>query len=105
MIKIKTKAEIRQELDEEINNFLNRGGAIEGVNQGVSGRDLGENLNNRIPLNQEKQTRTLLTETVNALDSRKKSTQSAPVNKEKRKAPKKKIIYDDFGDPLREVWE
>ena len=51
----------------------------------------------------EKQTRTPLTEEVKSLDERKnkkKSLTSSPVYR-----PKKRIIYDDFGEPVREVWE
>lgn len=104
MIKIKTKKEIRQELDDEINQFLSSGGAIKDVEQGASGKELGANLNSAIPLNNGVQTRTPLTNEVNALDERKRaksqSTAKAPPHR-----PKKKIIYDDFGEPLREVWE
>jgi hypothetical protein len=40
---------------------------------------------------------------VSALDSRKKKkTPSKPIKASKR--PKKKLIYDDFGEPVREVW-
>ena len=40
---------------------------------------------------------------VNALDSRKKKkTPPKPIKVSKR--PKKKIIYDDFGEAVREVW-
>ncbi|MDB4309084.1 hypothetical protein N9913_02120 [Porticoccaceae bacterium] len=40
---------------------------------------------------------------VSALDSRKKKkTPPKPVKVSKR--PKKKLIYDDFGEPVREVW-
>lgn len=102
MNRVKTKAEIRRELAQEVDDFLHGGGAIESVQQGVSGKELGANLNNRIPLNHEKQTRTLLTEEVNALDARKQKSKPEPVKKSR---PKKRIIYDDFGEPLREVWE
>lgn len=102
MIKVKTKSEIRRELAREVDDFLCGGGAIETVQQGVSGKELGANLNNRIPLNPEKQTRTLLTEEVSALDARKQKSKPEPV---KPRRPKKRIIYDDFGEPLREVWD
>lgn len=104
MIKIKTKKEIRQELEAQINAYLNSGGEIEGVAQGTSGRELGANLNNAIPLNSEKQTRTLLVDEIQALDERKKSKNSTSSKPEPHR-PQKKIIYDDFGEPLREVWE
>ncbi|MFT5117785.1 MAG: hypothetical protein ACI9NY_001318 [Kiritimatiellia bacterium] len=104
MIKIKTKKEIRQELDDEVNRFLSKGGAISDIEQGASGKEMGVNINNSIPLNNEKQTRTPLTNEVNALDQRKKSKLQA-TKKPAPHRPKKKVIYDDFGEPLREVWE
>jgi len=102
MIKIKTKAEIRQELEDEIHNFLNSGGEIEDIHQGVSGKDIGANIDSRITFTQEKQPRTPLTTEVQALDARKQKKKPEPA---KPSRPKKRIIYDDFGEPLREVWE
>jgi len=103
MNKIKTKREIRQELDDEIASFLSHGGEIKDVERGASGKEHGANLNHNIPLNQEKQTRTLLLDEVKALDERKQS-KTKPGNATPHR-PKKRVIYDDFGEPLREVWE
>ena len=103
MNKIKTKHQIRQELEEEVNAFLSRGGAIQEVERGESGKTLGENLQDKLPLNPEKNTRTLLVDEVKALDERKQAKTSKPTPH--THTPKKKIIYDDFGEPLREVWE
>ena len=101
--KLKTKKEIRQEMEQEVWQFLNDGGEIKSIQSGVSGRDTNQNLNQHIPFSQgEKQTRTLLNETVKAIDERK--MKKKPSNQEK-KQPKKKIIYDDFGEPIREIWE
>lgn len=103
MNKIKTKHQIRQELEEEISAFLSKGGEIKDIERGASGKELGANVNNSIPLNQEKNTRTLLVDEIKALDERKHAkTASTPAPKH---IPRKKIIYDDFGEPLREVWE
>lgn len=104
MIKVKTKKEIRQELDDEVNRFLSKGGSIKDIEQGASGKEMGVNINHSIPLNVEKQTRTPLTDEVNALDERKKSKHHNEKTASSTR-PKKKIIYDDFGEPLREIWE
>ena len=104
MIKVKTKKQIRQELDDEINRFISSGGEIKDIEQGASGKDIGVNINSSIPFNTEKQTRTPLIDEVNALDERKKSKQHG-TKKASPDKPKKKIIYDDFGEPLREIWE
>jgi len=104
MIKnVKTKRAIRQELENEIDRFLNKGGAIEQIEKGISGKEIGANLNGKTITfdGSGQQTRTPLTEEIKALEERKqKKPEKAP-----NKKPTKKIIYDDFGEPLREVWE
>ena len=102
--KLKTKQEVREEMEREISRYLNSGGEINRVKQGVSGREDNSNLNQTIPFVEgEKQTRTPLTQTVKDLDERKhkkKTPPPAPVHR-----PRKKIIYDDFGEAIREIWE
>ncbi len=101
--KLKTKQEVRDEMEKEILDYLHSGGKIDQVLQGVSGREDNSNLNQTIPFNEgEKQTRTLLIETVKAIDERKQKKKPAPLLKPK---PQKRIIYDDFGEPIREIWE
>ncbi len=102
--KLKTKKDVREEMEREISQYLTSGVAIDEIQQGISGRENNSNLNQTIPFVEgEKQTRTPLTEEVKSLDERKnkkKSLTSSPVYR-----PKKRIIYDDFGEPVREVWE
>ena len=41
-----------------------------------------------------------------AIDQRKEAKRSRPARKAPpRKVPKQKVIYDDFGEPLRVVWQ
>jgi len=104
MIKpVKTKKAVRKELEDEVNRFLNKGGEIEQVEKGISGKEIGANLNGKSINfdNSGQQTRTPLTEEVKALEERKKQKSEKPINRK----PTKKIIYDDFGEPLREIWE
>lgn len=101
--KLKSKQEIRQEMDQEIANYLETGGEIQKIRQGISGHDTNQNLSKYITYSQgEKQSRTLLNETVKAIDDRKQQKKKTALEKKK---PKKKIIYDDFGEPIREIWE
>ncbi|MGH1485206.1 MAG: hypothetical protein ACRBCI_03230 [Cellvibrionaceae bacterium] len=101
--KLKTKHDIRKEMEDEINRYLNQGGEITQIQRGLSGREDNTNLNQSIPLIQgEKQTRTLLNDTVKAIDERKQKKK--PITTDTHR-PKKRIIYDDFGEPIREVWE
>lgn len=104
MKKLPTKADLRRELNGEISQYLSSGGTVQHVAAGVSGKD---------PLNPQKrsmteifngprQERTPLDHVLADLESRRqKDTKPKPKS---RSRPKKKVIYDDFGEPLREVW-
>lgn len=101
--KLKTKREVRDEMEKEIQDYLKTGGKIDQINQGISGRDNNANLNHAITFTpSENQTRTLVNDSVRAIDERKQKKKSSSTEKH---IPKKRIIYDDFGEPIREVWE
>jgi len=104
MKKLPTKADLRRELNGEISQYLSSGGTVQHVAAGVSGKD---------PLNPQKrsmteifngprQERTPLDHVLADLESRRQKD-TKPKSKS-RARPKKKVIYDDFGEPLREVW-
>ena len=99
----KSKQQIRAEIDQEMEQFLQQGGAINKVPRGLSGRQDNLNINQLAPFSGgEKTTRTLLTDTIKLIEER-KHKKKEPAKKSQR--PRKKIIYDDFGEPIREVWE
>lgn len=99
-----SKADIRGDIDEQIADFLTKGGAIAEVERGLSGR-----VNPNGPLKPDNSTfqqpkvgRTYVPEVIAAIDERRNTKPAAkPTAKPKTK---KKIIYDDFGEPLRWVW-
>ena len=101
--KLKTKQEIRREMERQVWRFIDNGGRIQQVQRGISGYDISQALKQSLAFTlSEKQPRTALTDIIKQLDQRKiKSKPASPV----RKQPGKKIIYDDFGEPVREVWE
>jgi len=100
---IKTKREIRQELDQQINEFLNHGGAVKEVPRGLSGRENGNAPLVSIFEGQGTENRTPLPDVVAAIEARRKP--QAPIHKSLRKPrPRKKVILDDFGQPLRWEW-
>lgn len=83
---------------------MSRGGEIKQHNAGETGEPADKPRARSVFVSaQPRQTRTYVNDAVSALDSRKKSKKSGPVKKPS-KGPQKKIIYDDFGEPLREVW-
>ncbi|MCP5205953.1 MAG: hypothetical protein H7A01_02000 [Hahellaceae bacterium] len=98
-----TKAEIRAMLEEQVDDYLQKGGDMQQVANGISGRhDPSAPIKpNFIAFDQPKEGRTPVPEVVAAIDLRKK-----PVKKPapRRRSPKKRIIYDDFGEPLRWEW-
>lgn len=96
-----TKRQIRQQMEEEIGQYLNTGGEVRQFERGESGLINGR-LNDRSSgFEQGKQERTPLLDVLKTVDERKKPSPT-PASKEKR--PHKKVIYDDFGEPIREVW-
>lgn len=100
------KSSQRDRIQREIEDFLSRGGQIETVAPGASGAGNrapgawrpGAAANptpprERIPLDH------LLV----AIDQRRKPARPA-AKTSARKRPRKRLIYDDFGEPLRWEW-
>ena len=103
-----SKEDIRRELQQEIDQFLEQGGSVESVPQGTSGKDPGDPplyLNRRLFI-EPKTSRTLVPEVVAALEARRQERfKRKPTRKRSRMPkPRRKVIYDDFGEPLRKVW-
>ncbi len=102
MKKIPTKADLRVELQHQINNYTHKGGEIQQIPTGLSGR-VNPHESLKTPLfNEPRADRTPVPEVVAALDSRR--TQKSSHKKTDKPITKEKIIYDDFGEPLRKVW-
>ncbi len=99
---IKTKAQIRNEINRQINEYMGSGGEVAQIPNGCSGNQNNENLFTHPTESQPKQDRTPLTDVIKALDAKKKKP-STPVRPERK--PRKKLITDDFGEPVRWVWE
>ncbi|TYL49448.1 hypothetical protein [Marinomonas sp. IMCC 4694] len=104
MIKPKTsKRDTRNELESLVDQFIKKNGTIQQVNMGESGLVDGKYNTSHIGFNEPKQDRTPLNHVVAAIQQRKQN-RMAPQTTVKKRA-KKKVIYDDFGEPLRWVWE
>ena len=96
---------MRAELEKHITDFLGQGGSVEQVERGVSGQDSssGPLKPDSNAFQQPRTGRTYLPEVVAALDARRKQKPVKP--KPVKRKPRKKLIYDDFGEPLRWEWE
>ena len=98
------KADIRSEIEQQIHDFLNRGGEVEQIERGISGRHDNQPIPpSRDSFQQPKTERTYVPEIVAALEARRQQKPAKPTPAKKRK-PRKKMVYDDFGEPLRWEW-
>ena len=104
MVERSSKKSIRGDIQRKTEEFLSRGGEIKKHERGETGEPADKPRARSVFVsNQPRQTRTYINDVVSAVDSRKKkSTKSTPKPTLKRR--RKKVIYDDFGEPLREVW-
>lgn len=95
---------IRNELRRKTEEFLSRGGEIKQHTAGETGEPLDKPRGRAVFVSGEpRKTRTYINDVVTALDNRKKKPAASKSNKPKKR-PKKKIVYDDFGEPIREIW-
>lgn len=106
--KPESKADIRAQLERETERFLKRGGEVDSIPRGISGKDPGDPpvFLNRSLFVEPRATRTLVPEVVAAIEARRQEKlKRRPTRKRSRlPQPRRKIIYDDFGEPLRKVW-
>lgn len=99
---LKTKAQIRSEIAQQVDSFLVDGGAVNEVPMGATGRDPGHCLPLPISFDKNQQSRTQVQDVISAIEERR--GHKAPLKAQRRNKPRKKLIYDDFGQPLRWQW-
>ncbi|HTF83882.1 MAG TPA: hypothetical protein VL987_04815 [Cellvibrio sp.] len=100
---IKTKRQLRDELNQQVSEFLGHGGAVKEVPRGVSGRENAHGPLVSIFDGQGAEDRTPVPEVVAAIEARRKP--QVPLHKSQRRPrPRKRVILDDFGQPLRWEW-
>jgi hypothetical protein len=103
-----SKADIRDELLQETQRFLEQGGSVHEIPRGISGKDPGDPplfLNRRL-FSEPKSPRTPIPEVVAAIEARRlQKFHRKPQHKRRLPPPRRKILYDDFGEPLRRIWQ
>ena len=108
MKKTVSKADIRDELLQETQRFLKEGGHVNEIPRGKSGRDPTDPpiFLNRNFFAEPKSPRTPVPEVVAAIEARRLAKKSrAPQRQRRLPHPRRKVIYDDFGEPLRRIWQ
>ena len=105
MKKSTSKSELRKSLNDDIEEYLRKGGEVHSFERGESGLVDGR-YNEQAIAFEKRQERTPVPEVLKAIDERKDSRKkSSRKTATKPQGPKKKVIYDDFGEPLRVIWE
>jgi hypothetical protein len=97
----KTRRELHAELQAQIDAFIQEGGNVNEVARGLSGRPYAQAPLLSLFEGQSAEDRTPIPEVVAAIEARRKP--QAP-HKHFKPRPKKKVILDDFGQPLRWEW-
>jgi len=106
MKKKTTKQEIRNTLNEDIEQYLREGGEVHEFERGESGLVNGR-YNEQAMSFEKRQERTPVTDVLRTIDERREARRKPQRKSETKRSsgPRKKVIYDDFGEPLRVVWE
>ncbi len=107
--KLPTKADLRAALEQETRRYLKQGGKVEEVPAGATGTDPEKphTFQSSRLFAEPRGSRTFLPDVVAAIESRrsqlKRDRRSAP-KRSRLPRPRRKTIYDDFGEPIRKVW-
>lgn len=103
----KTKAAMRQELEQATQQFLQVGGEVNNVPRGATAWEPGTRPPPSRPLFTEPPSeRTPVPEVVATIEARRESLKDSRKTPRQpgRRRSRKKVIYDDFGEPLRHIW-
>ena len=99
-----TKAQLRLEHEKHIKDFLAHGGKIQQVSPGASGLIDGKYKNRHIRLGGPHKTRTPVPEAILAIEARRAGLKVKAKAMPAMPKRKRKIILDDFGEPIRTIW-
>lgn len=111
MTKRPSKREIRERLNTDVEAFIQSGGELHQIEKGISG--IGQQAETPLAFEQKKE-RTPVDDVLKTIDGKRQQLKderrlkgrfnNSSATSATHRA-KKKIIYDDFGEPLRVVWE
>lgn len=98
------KSDLRKEIAELTAAYIESGGKVNAIPRGISGRDgaTGPLRPTTFQTGEPARDTTPLTEVVKSIEERRRAK---PVKlKPVKPKPRRKLIYDDFGEPLRWTW-
>ena len=98
---IKSKAQIRAEINAQIGRFLSDGGAVDCREQGESGRLTNTPMVKPPFLESNVQTRTPVLTEIQAIEARRQKPKEEARVRRKKYSEAKALLVDDFGEPLR----
>jgi hypothetical protein len=99
-----SKKSLRRELRKKTEEFLDKGGEIKKCLQGETGEPADQPRAKSVFVSPSPiKNRTYVNDMVAKIDERKRKKPAKKPSKTSKR-PIKKVIYDDFGEPLREVW-
>ena len=102
------KAAVRQELEQATERHLREGGEVSRVPAGASAWEVGTRPPPSRPLFAEQsKERTPLGDVIARLEARREAMKARrrQTAKPRRQRARRRIIYDDFGEPIRRVWD
>ncbi|WP_035230634.1 hypothetical protein [Alcanivorax nanhaiticus] len=100
---LNSKEQQRHRLERDMERFLEKGGSIQEIPSGVSGTDPVSGKGHQTVLFNGPRTaqRTDLSQVAATIDARRHK----PKRQRLTPRPRRKLLYDDFGEPLRWVWQ
>lgn len=106
MNKPPSKQQIRSEIERQMDDYLARGGEVVHVERGVSARFGADGPLPAAPrlFQEPRAERTPLNDVVARLEARRRPT-PRPAPAQRSRKPRRKPLYDDFGEIIRWVWE
>lgn len=101
------KSDLSKQIAELTDAYMREGGTVQEIPRGTSGRDdaTGPLRPTTFQTGEPARDATPLTDVVNSIEARRRAKTSTPAKPRKAKLkPRRKMIYDDFGEPLRWTW-
>ena len=96
----------RERIRRQTQEYLARGGRIHRVPSGTSGQDPARRAPTSSVFSGERQSRTEVPEVIASIEARKQALKGRPkaTRRRAKQSPRRRLVYDDFGEPLRWEW-